>query len=121
MKMTLFESILLAGLLGCCSGTQANHLPSAAPRAAMLPVKGSVEVKEVRGAVEYAYDGTGWRNLAAGKRLRAGATVRASAGSVALLKVEDRGSFVRVCAATTLHLTTQTPEEEQAGALIAAR
>jgi hypothetical protein len=121
MIMGYYQSIMLAGLLGCCSGARAES-PSptipASPRASILPILCGVEVKEVKGQVEYAYDGTGWRPLTAGKQLRPGATVRAASGSAAVLRVEE--ALVKVSPATSLHITMAAPPEETAASLVAA-
>lgn len=119
MKTSFHLSIVVATLLGCCSGARAScDLPSQA-RPTILPVEKCVDVKNVKGAVEYAYDGTGWRSLPAGKQLRAGATIRAAAGSEAILKVDQRSSLVKVSSATTLHITVATPVEEFTGPILA--
>lgn len=123
MRISFHLSLVAATLLGCCSGARAScDVPShVAPsgRAAILPVQTSVEVKLVKGAVEYAYDGTGWRSLSSGKHLRAGATVRAAAGSEAILKVDRRSSLVRVSPATSLHITMAAPADEISGPVLA--
>jgi hypothetical protein len=113
MRISFHLSIVAAAMLGCCSGARAScDVPGhSGARAAMLPVCGAVEVRQVKGSVAYAYDGTGWRKLAEGKLLRAGATIRASASSEAILQV-DRSALVRVSPATALHLTAAAPEEE---------
>lgn len=118
MKISFHFSIAAAALLGCCSGARASGDLPAQVRPAILPVQKAVEVKQVRGAVEYAYDGTGWRILPAGKQLHAGATVRAAAGSEAILRVND-SSLVKVSPATSLHITLATPAEEFSGAVLA--
>jgi hypothetical protein len=113
MKISFHLLIVAAAMLGCCSGARASGDVPGHPgaRTAMLPVRGAVEVKQVKGSVAYAYDGTGWRMLAEGKLLHAGATIRASASSEAILKV-DRSALVRVSPVTALHLTAAAPEEE---------
>lgn len=115
MKMSFHQSVILAGLLGCCSGSRAEcPARAAAQRALILPIRSAVEVKEVKGTVEYAYDGTGWRVLPAGKQLKAGATVRASRGSAAILRVDQRPTFFKISPLTFLHITSETPAEERA-------
>ena len=111
MKINFQLSVILAGLLGCCSGARADS-PAKSGRPMILPVKNCVVVKEIKGFVEYAYDGTGWRLLEAGKRLKAGATIRAAAGSAAVVRVDERASFMKVSPATMLHITMETPAEE---------
>ena len=120
MKMSYFQSILLAGLLGCCSGTRADAQQASPARASFLPVQTGVEVKDVKGRVEYAYEGTGWRVLTVGKQLRAGATVRAAAGSSAILRVDHRSSLFRITPFARLHITAAAPPEEATVALFAA-
>ena len=43
---------------------------------ARAAVENAIEVRQVCGVAEYAYDSTGWRPLRAGKVLHAGASVR---------------------------------------------
>ena len=115
MKLSFLQSIALAGLLGCCSGARAGADSAVSPTAAkpsLLPIKSAVLVREVHGHVQYAYDGTGWRELTKGKSLRPGATIRASSGSTAVLRVADSTSFYKVSALTAVHITHETPAEE---------
>jgi hypothetical protein len=119
MKITFLHCIALAGLLGSCSGAHAGNYTAGAP-ASLLPVRSSVMVKEVRGHVDYAYDGTGWRTLESGKLLRAGASVRAFAGSSALLRLSESASFVKVSPATSVHITSEAPVDEAAQTRLAA-
>ena len=115
MKLSFLQSIALAGLLGCCSGARAGsdtEVTGAPARASLLPVRSTVFVKEVHGNVQYAYDSTGWRELTSGKTLQPGATIRASSGSAAVLRVTDTTSFYKVSAQTALHITRETPPEE---------
>ena len=86
----------------------------------LLPIRSAVLVKEVIGHVQYAYDGTGWRELTKGKSLRPGATIRASSGSAAILKVGDSASFYKVSALTAVHITQETPAEENGVVSVAA-
>ena len=74
------------------------------------PITSEVRVVEIDGNPEYAYDGTSWQLLFAGKVLKPGATVRALAGSTALLKVGP--NFIKVSAHSRLHLMPETPDEE---------
>jgi hypothetical protein len=121
MRITFLHSIALVGLLGCCSGAHADAR-SAAVRPALLPVSSVVVVKEVIGQVEYAYDGTGWKSLQPGKQLRPGATLRASLGSTAVLRVPNNASLFKLSPSTTMHITAQTPMEEvTTKALVAAK
>ncbi len=123
MKLSFLQSIALAGLLGCCSGARAGGEVVPETRAAkpsLLPIRSAVMVKEVRGHVQYAYDGTGWRMLTKGKTLRPGATVRASSGSAAVLRVGDSASFYKVSALTAVHITHETPSEEAGVVSLAA-
>jgi hypothetical protein len=120
MKTPFHLSIVLAGLLGCCSGARAADTASTAQnRQTIVPVRHGVHVKETTGTVEYAYDSTGWRTLSAGKHLKAGATIRAAAGATAIVRVDQRPSFVKISSATSLHITPETPAEENAHGLLA--
>src|SRR4051794_21215554 len=111
MKITFLHCIALAGLLGSCSGAHAGgHSPTALT--SLLPVRTSVLVKEVSGQVEYAYDSTGWRLLESGKLLRPGASVRALAGSSALLRMAESGTFIKISPATSVHITSEPPVDE---------
>lgn len=118
MKITLLHCVALAGLLGSCSGAHAGDCPATAP--SLLPVRTGVLVKEISGHVEYAYDGTGWRILETGKLLRAGASVRAFAGSSALLRFSDSATFVKVSPATSVHITSEAPADETGQTRLAA-
>ena len=123
MKLSLLQSIALAGLLGCCSGARAGaetDITVTSSKPSLLPIRSVVLVKEVSGHVQYAYDGTGWRELTKGKSLRPGATIRASSGSAAILKVGDSASFYKVSALTAVHITQETPAEESGVVSIAA-
>lgn len=122
MKLSFLQSIALAGLLGCCSGSRADGGADlrTGSRATLLPIRSAVVVKEVRGQVEYAYDSTGWKQLASGKTLRPGATVRASSGSEAILRVSDGSNYLKVSALTEVHFTTETPIEEMGSLSVAA-
>jgi hypothetical protein len=115
MKLSFLQSIALAGLLGCCSGARAGADVEVSPvpaKPALLPIRSAVLVKEVHGLVQYAYDSTGWRELTQGKTLRPGATIRASSGSAAVLRVGGSTSFYKVSALTAVHITHETPAEE---------
>jgi hypothetical protein len=115
MKLSFLQSIALAGLLGCCSGARASADTGAGAlhvKPSLLPIRSEVLVKEVHGHVQYAYDSTGWRQLTKGKTLRPGATVRASSGSAAILRVGDSASFFKVSPSTVVHITNETPVEE---------
>lgn len=114
MKLSFLQSIALAGLLGCCSGARADgaSCSRATAKAAILPIRSAVVVKEVSGHVEYAYDSTGWKTLASGKTLRPGATIRASFGSTAILRVAESASFFKLSPSTAVHITNETPLEE---------
>lgn len=120
MKLSYLQSIALAGLLGCCSGARADGSgesngsegESSDTKAALLPVRSAVLVKEVRGHVEYAYDSTGWRVLTTGKQLQPGATVRAGLGSVAILRITESANFFKVSPSTEVYITNETPDEE---------
>jgi hypothetical protein len=48
-------------------------------------VNRAVQVKQVTGAAEYAYDSTGWRPLTAGKILHAGASIRTGNSATVVL------------------------------------
>jgi hypothetical protein len=74
------------------------------------PVSSEVVVVEIDGNPQYAYDGTAWQPLFAGKALKPGATIRTLGGSIALLKVGE--SFIKVTAHSRLHLMPETPPEE---------
>jgi len=113
MKLSFLQSIALAGLLGCCSGARAGANSAVSPsKPSLLPIRSAVLVKEVQGHVQYAYDGTGWRDLAKGKMLRPGATIRASSGSTAVLRVGNSTSFFKVSSLTAVHITQATPADE---------
>lgn len=114
MKLSFLQSVALAGLLGCCSGARADGSESerSAVKAALLPIRSAVVVKEVRGHVEYAYDSTGWRVLTTGKQLRPGATVRAGSGATAILRLSETANFFKVSSSTEVHITNETPVEE---------
>jgi hypothetical protein len=115
MKLSFLQSVALAGLLGCCSGARAGgdlDTGVLSVKPSLLPIRSAVQVKEVRGHVQYAYDSTGWRQLTKGKTLRPGATVRASSGSAAILRVSDSASFFKVSPSTTVHITNETPVDE---------
>ncbi len=120
MKITFLHCVALAGLLGSCSGAHASGSLPASP-GSLLPAQSTVVVKEVNGHVQYAYEGTGWRTLELGKLLRAGASIRALAGSSALLRIADSDTFVKVSPATSLHITSQAPLEEGSGNFVASR
>ena len=123
MKLSFLQSIALAGVLGCCSGARAgadSEVPVTSSKPSLLPIRSAVLVKEVSGHVQYAYDGTGWRELTKGKSLRPGATIRASSGSAAILKVGDSASFYKVSALTAVHITQETPAEENGVVSVAA-
>jgi len=81
-------------------------------RPARAAVEHSIAVKHVTGVAEYAYDSTGWRPLAAGKVLHAGASVRTRGGSAVILAMEERGSFVRVGPSSRLELAKAAPATE---------
>jgi hypothetical protein len=119
MKIPFHLSIALAGLLGCCSGARAENEGRTPKRQTIVPVRQGVQVKEVTGTVEYAYEGTGWRALPTGKYLKAGAIIRAAAGSAAIVCVDQRPGFVKISSATSLHLTPETPAEESIPAILA--
>lgn len=123
MKFTFLHSIALVGLLGCCSGSHADIStePSRAVHPALLPVRSAVLVKEVKGKVEYAYDSTGWRTLEEGKLLRAGATVRAASGGLAILRIPESVSFFKISPQTTLHITSEAPADELSEMAIAQK
>jgi hypothetical protein len=74
------------------------------------PISSEVVVVEIDGNPQYAYDGTAWQPLFAGKVLKAGATIRTLGGSIAVLKVGE--SFIKVSAHSRLHLMPETPPEE---------
>ena len=71
-----------------------------------------MQVKQVTGAAEYAYDSTGWRPLTAGKILHAGASIRTANGASVLLAMEEEGSLVRVGPARRLELAAAAPAHE---------
>lgn len=79
---------------------------------ARAAVEHAIEVREVSGLAEYAYDSTGWKQLRPGKVLFAGAHVRTSAGSMVLLAMEEEGSFVRVGPSRRLELAKAAPATE---------
>ena len=123
MKLSFLQSIALAGLLGCCSGARAGaetDVTVTSSKPSLLPIRSTVLVKEVNGHVQYAYDGTGWKQLTKGKTLHPGATVRASTGSAAILRVGDSASFYKISALTAVHITHETPAEESGVVAIAA-
>ena len=117
MNIKVLHAVVLAGWLGC-SGSKADF-PSCS--ASVVPVSGHLVAKEVSGRVIYAYEGTGWKTLEAGKVLAAGATVKTDSRSAVLLKVKNEDSFVRVSSEQVLHLTAQRPPEELDGAQLASR
>jgi hypothetical protein len=119
MKLSFLQSLVLAGLLGCCSGTRADEMPAALT---LLPVRAPVLVKQVSGNVQYTYDSTGWRTLPQGKVLKPGATIRAAGGSNAVLRMADSTSFFKVSATTAVHITSEAPIEELGtGAFVAQK
>jgi hypothetical protein len=71
----------------------------------------SVQVKQVAGSAEYAYAGTGWQPLAAGKFLQAGASIRTGYGGNVILAMEERGSLVRVGPMRRLDLAASAPAD----------
>lgn len=79
---------------------------------ARAAVENAIEVRQVCGVAEYAYDSTGWRPLRAGKVLHAGASVRTAAGSTVVLDMEGSGSFVRVGPMRRLELAKAAPASE---------
>src|SRR4051812_3834648 len=114
MKLSFLQCVVLAGLLGCCSGTKADAVKVAAQNRNGLPVAHDVVVKEVKGSVEYAYDSTGWKKLQKDKLLKAGATIRTQGDSTVLLKVEHQSTFYRISSNSILQLTPETPADEVA-------
>ena len=123
MKLSFLQSVALAGLLGCCSGSRANSPGESEPeqvKPALLPIRSVVLVKEIRGQVEYAYDSTGWKLLTEGKELRPGATVRAASGAVAILRLIESSNFFKVSSSTAVHITNETPLDELVSASLAS-
>lgn len=123
MKLSFLQSVALAGLLGCCSGSRANspgESEAAPAKPALLPIRSVVLVQEVRGQVEYAYDSTGWKVLTKGKELRPGATVRAASGAVAILRLAETSNFFKVSPSTSVHITNETPIDELVSASLAS-
>jgi len=119
MKLSFFHSLALAGLLGCCSGSADSK--ATVIRSAFLPVRSAILVKEVNGAVQYSYDGTGWQKLQPGKMLLPGATVRASSASTAILRIAGSSALFRISPATVLHLTAEMPGTELSPSILAVK
>lgn len=86
---------------------------SGADRPARAAVEHAVEVKNVAGYAEYAYDSTGWKPLTAGKVLHAGAYVRTGSTGKVVLQMEEKGSLVRVGPLSSLELAKAAPANER--------
>jgi hypothetical protein len=63
------------------------------------------------GTAQYSDDGSTWKSLALGQRLKAGNTIKTDANAVVDLFLKDNGPVLRVTRATTLALTTLTFEK----------
>lgn len=75
------------------------------------PVSRSVQVKQVTGKAEYAYDGKVWQALSAGETLRAGASIRTGDDGIVILAMEEKGSLVRVGPMRRFKLAAATAED----------
>jgi hypothetical protein len=120
MKLSFLHCIALAGMLGCCSGSKADSTRISTKRSS-LPISRDVIVREVRGTVEYAYDGTGWQKLEKFKLLKPGVIIRTRGSSSVLLKSENQSTFYRIGETSVLQLTPETPEDELVAASRQAR
>src|SRR4051812_42753905 len=92
MKKNLVRFIALSAAV--CSTSFLSHAGDERP--ARAAVEHAIQVKQVSGAAEYAYDSTGWRPLTPGKVLHAGASVRTGSDATVVLAMEEAGSLVRV-------------------------
>ena len=86
---------------------------SGADRPARAAVEHAIEVKQVAGYAEYAYDSTGWKPLTAGKVLHAGAFVRTGSNGKVVLAMEEPGSMVRIGPLSRLELAKAAPANER--------
>ena len=86
---------------------------SGADRPARAAVEHAIEVKQVSGYAEYAYDSTGWKPLTSGKMLHAGAFVRTGSDGKVVLAMEEPGSFVRIGPLSRLELAKSAPPSER--------
>jgi hypothetical protein len=86
---------------------------SGADRPARAAVEHAIEVKQVSGYAEYAYDSTGWKPLTSGKVLHAGAFVRTGSDGKVILAMEEPGSLVRVGPLSRLELAKAAPATER--------
>jgi hypothetical protein len=105
MKSLVYLAVLAAVALATSFVRGEDH-------PARTTVSGAVQVKQVVGAAEYAYDSTGWRPLAAGKILRAGATIRTGDSASVVIAMEQAGSLVRVGPMRRLELAAAAPTRE---------
>ncbi|MDX1953457.1 MAG: hypothetical protein SFY81_14870 [Verrucomicrobiota bacterium] len=104
--------LILAFLLTSAAPSSKAVNESPIPSTTRASIDGDAVVRKVTGAVEYAYDSTGWKPLEAGKVLQPGAAIRAKGKSSALVQMEDTGSFVQVSSGTTLILSKAAPQSE---------
>jgi len=86
---------------------------SGADRPARAAVEHAIEVKQVSGYAEYAYDSTGWKPLTQGKILHAGAFVRTGSNGKVVLAMEEPGSMVRIGPLSRLELAKASPANER--------
>ncbi len=86
---------------------------SGADRPARAAVEHAIEVRQVSGYAEYAYDSTGWKALQAGKVLHAGAFVRTGSNGQVVLAMEEPGSLVRIGPMSRLELAKAAPASER--------
>ena len=105
----LMKSLLYIFALGAAIFATSFARGADAPRATVGSV---VQVKQVTGLAEYAYDSTGWKPLVAGKILHAGASIRTGNSASVVLAMEEQGSLVRVGPSRRLELAAAAPAQE---------
>jgi hypothetical protein len=82
---------------------------------------GSVQVKKVVGAAEYAYDSAAWRPLTAGTFLHGGASIRTGNSGSVVLEMEERGSLVRVGPMRRVEFAAVTPDDDSSITVVPMR
>jgi len=103
------RSILI--LIGLAAVALATSFARGEDHPVCATVAHSVQVKQVAGSAEYAYDGTDWQPLTVGKFLQAGASIRTGSGGNVILAMEERGSLVRVGSMRRLDLAASAPAD----------
>ncbi len=82
-------------------------VPSIILPAQAAPQDGVAKVSAIRnGTAQYATDGSNWKNLKVGDKLKAGATIKTDSMAIVDLYLKENGPVVRVTPDTTLALTT---------------